>query len=71
MGDEWKGDKSGVGVGGSINPASTEQIPVRAGTGAPQQQDTGREAALGEGGGDGTKDGQAQEDLAMPRLGTG
>ena len=56
---------------GAINPAGTEQIPVQAGVGAPQQQDTGYAAALGQGGGDVMKGGQAQEDLAVPGLGTG
>lgn len=54
-----------------INPAGTEQIPVQAGVGAPQQQDAGHVAALGEGGGDVMKDGQAREDLAVPGVGTG
>lgn len=56
---------------GAINPAGAEKIPVRAGAGAPRQQDAGHVAALWEGGGDVTKDGQAWEDLAVPGLGTG
>lgn len=56
---------------GVINPVGTEQIPVRAGAGASRQQDAEHAAALGEGGGDVMKDGQAQEDLAVPGLGTG
>jgi len=55
----------------AINPAGIEQIPVQAGTGEPRQQDTGHAAAFGEGGGDVMKNGQAWEDLAVSRLGTG
>lgn len=68
----WRMDGKGINpVCREINPAGTEQIPVWAGAGAPQQQDAGHASASGEGGGDVMKDGQAREDLAVPRLGTG